>query len=102
MIDDIDISVATEEILALKVMLNNKKSSGVDGISSHVLKKFHTPFWDYSAAILTACLKEGYFQRRWKGTIIPIPMKQTVNKRSNKSAQNLCKLPSCWAPTCTS
>lgn len=73
--------VKTEELLGMKRRLNNKKSSGVDGISCHVLKKFPMAFWDYSAAIFSACLKEGYFPSRWKeGLIIPIPKKKAIEK----------------------
>ena len=57
--------------------INNKKSSGVDGISNYIIKKFpHTAF-KFLTIIYNNCLNNGYFPIEWKkAKIIPIKKKK--------------------------
>lgn len=46
--------------------LNNKKSSGPDGIPNFVLRKSGRRVWGYLAVIFNNCLNTGYFPGEWK------------------------------------
>lgn len=59
-----------EEIAEIKKSLNNKKSSGEDGLSNYMLKKLPGFFCDITAYIANNCLSQGYFPTAWKKAII--------------------------------
>lgn len=52
--------------------LNNKKSSGEDGLSNYIIKKLL--FWEITRIIFNNCMANSYFPRMWKkAVILPIP-----------------------------
>lgn len=68
----IDLVKAHEVGMALR-RLNNKKSSGEDGIPNYVLKRIDHRMWGYIAVLLNHCINVGYFPRKWKSSrVVPI------------------------------
>lgn len=58
----------------IRRLINNKKSSGSDGLTNHVIRKLPKIFWDCTVILFNNCLVNGYFPKKWKNAIIiPIP-----------------------------
>lgn len=63
-----------KEMEAIRRRINNKKSSGSDGLTNHVIRKLPKYFWDCTTIMFNNCLVNGYFPKKWKtATIIPLP-----------------------------
>lgn len=58
--------------------INNKKSSGFDGISNFLIKKFPDSTLRLLTIIFNNCLNNGYFPSSWKSAKI-IPLKKKAN-----------------------
>lgn len=59
---------------SIRRRINNKKSSGSDGLTNHVIRKLPKIFWDCTVILFNNCLVNGYFPKKWKNAIIiPIP-----------------------------
>lgn len=62
-----------KEMEAIRRRINNKKSSGSDGLTNHVIRKLPKYFWDCTTIMFNNCLVNGYFPKKWKtATIIPL------------------------------
>lgn len=56
--------------------LNNKKSSGIDGISNYIIKKFPHTAVELLTTVYNNCINNGYFPIAWKESkILPIKKK---------------------------
>lgn len=54
--------------------LNNKKSSGLDGIPNCIIKRITNINWEFFAILFNQCLNRNYFPKIWKETkVIPVP-----------------------------
>lgn len=55
-------------------LLNNKKSSGEDGVSNFILRKTHPFLWRFLALLFNHCYNIGYFPKLWKcAKVIAVP-----------------------------
>lgn len=65
--------ITRSEIGGVLKRLNNKRSSGNDGIPNFVIKRMHHRFWDHLAVLFNHCINLGYFPRSWKSSkVVPI------------------------------
>lgn len=61
-------------------LMNNKKSSGLDGISNFVVKKFPDSTVNLLTCIFNHCINNGYFPAEWKvAKILPIKKKHRIH-----------------------
>lgn len=77
-----DASVTTEgpfrlikpaEIGAVLQRMNNKKSSGEDGVPNYILRRTDARTWRFLAITFNHCLNLGYFPAKWKtAKVVPI------------------------------
>ncbi|XP_075150698.1 uncharacterized protein LOC142224797 [Haematobia irritans] len=74
----------TEKIKIIIQFINNKKSSGMDGISNFILKKFPESTAKLMAAIFNNCINNCYFPNDWKkAKILPIKKKSDSTNLSD-------------------
>lgn len=67
-------SVTRVNLMDLVKELNRKKSPGIDGISSQILKSLPATSIDLLVRVFNACLDSSYFPLAWKiGKVVPIP-----------------------------
>lgn len=65
------------KVKSLIIDLNNKKSSGFDGISNFMIKKFPDATIKLFTILFNNCINNGYFPKAWKSAkIIPIKKKR--------------------------
>ena len=62
----------TEETIEDVRRLNNKKSSGHDGMPNYLLRKLPFEFFVYITVLFNQCTHAGYFPRFWKMGSSPI------------------------------
>ncbi|KAI8122414.1 RNA-directed DNA polymerase from mobile element jockey [Lucilia cuprina] len=61
--------------------IKNKKSSGLDGISNFLIKKFPDPTIELLTILFNNCLNNCYFPRAWKiAKILPMKKKGSCNR----------------------
>lgn len=67
-------SITGEELECVRRRLNNKKSSGEDGLSNFVIKKLPRLFWEMTRIFFNNCMANSYFPVKWKrAVILPLP-----------------------------
>lgn len=72
--------VEAGKVEAMINTLNGKKSSGIDGVSNFIIKKFPKICFDFFTILFNNCINNGYFPRAWKtARIIPIKKHQNSN-----------------------
>lgn len=67
-----------ENVKMIIANINNKKSSGIDGISNFIIRKLSDTSIKFLTIIYNNCLNNGYFPNAWKTAKI-IPIKKTEN-----------------------
>lgn len=56
-------TITEEELQCARSRLNNKKSSGEDGLSNYIIKKLPQLFWEITRIIFNNCMANSYFPR---------------------------------------
>lgn len=56
-------TITEEELQCARSRLNNKKSSGEDGLSNYIIKKLPKLFWEITRKIFNNCMANSYFPR---------------------------------------
>ena len=82
--ESIEHFITPEDIKAALKTLNNKKSSGPDGVPNFVLRKMSPVAWKFLAILFNQCINNGYYPLAWRQAIVvPVPKPGSTPTASN-------------------